>query len=275
MGRNTNYQTLIIMKLKIMYLTAVATIFMLNAAFTQSGKVLFVMSEADTLLLNNEKKKRQTGVFLNEFYLAYNAISDNGYIVEFATPTGKKATIDQESLEDKYWEEKPALKQEAIEFWENNQTFSIPNPLKNVLEKQNEYIGLVIPGGQGLMVDLMYDENIPILLQAFAENKKAIGLICHAPSLITTISQSQNPFVGYRINSVNSFEEFYIEKFIMKGKPKNRKIARQLKKLGLEYDKGGPGKNYAVRGRNLVTSQNPFSGSRFNELFLELLTEIK
>ncbi len=138
-----------------MYLTAVATIFMLNAAITQSGKVLFVMSEADTLLLNNDKKKRQTGVFLNEFYLAYKAISDNGYIVEFATPTGKKATIDQESLEDKYWEEKPALKQEAIEFWENNQTFSNPNPLKNVLEKQNEYMGLVIPGGQGLMVDFV------------------------------------------------------------------------------------------------------------------------
>jgi putative intracellular protease/amidase len=259
---------------RILFITLL-TIFISTSTFAQEGKVLFVLSEADTLLLIKGKKKRQTGVFLNEFYLAYKAIADKGYVVDFATPIGKKATIDLESLDDDYWKGKFELKTEAIDFWENNEAFSNPMPLAEAIEKQDEYIGLVIPGGQGLMVDLIYDDNIPVLLKTFAADKKAIGLICHAPALITTIPKNDNPFVGYTVNSVTPFEEFYIEKFIMKGKPKNRKIAKQLKKLGLKYDRGGPGKGFATRDRNLVSSQNPYSGEEFNELFLKVLTEMK
>ncbi|OHX68634.1 hypothetical protein NH26_19550 [Flammeovirga pacifica] len=229
------------------------------------------MSEADTLLLKQGKKKRQTGVFLNEFYQAYKAIADKGYTIDFATPTGKKATIDQESLDDDYWKIKPKMKKEAIDFWENSYAFSNPMTLEKAIKQKDEYIGLVIPGGQGLMVDLIYDKNTPELLKSFARDQKAIGLICHAPALITSIPKNENPFAGYTFNSVTPFEEFYIEKFIMKGKPKNRKIAKQLKKLGLEYEKGGPGKSFAIRDRNLVTSQNPYSGDIFNQLFLNLL----
>ena len=254
---------------------ALLALFMSVPSFAQKGKVLFILSEADTLLLKKGKKKRQTGVFLNEFYLAHKAIADAGFAIDYATPTGKKATIDQESLDDDYWEGKLELKPEAIDFWENNQSFSNPMTLTKSIEKQSEYIGLVIPGGQGLMVDLIYDENTPLLLKAFATDKKAIGLICHAPALITTIPKNDNPFVGYTVNSVTPFEEFYIEKFIMKGKPKNRKIAKQLKKLGLKYDRGGPGKGFATRDRNLVSSQNPYSGEEFNELFLKFLKEMK
>ncbi|WP_194972670.1 DJ-1/PfpI family protein [Aquiflexum lacus] len=252
------------------------TIIMFYSNFTVQGqnkKILFVLSAEDTLLLNSSKKERQTGVFLNEFYYAYKAIATEGYEVDFATPNGRKATIDQESLEDDYWKENPALKQEAMDFWEKNQNFSNPITLENAIDRSGEYIGLVIPGGQGLMVDLYHDPNIPILLKAFANNNSAMGLICHAPVLITTIPKDENPFVGYRVNSVSPVEEFYIERFIMKGKPENRKIAGQLKKLGLIYEKGRPGKGYAVRDRNLVSSQNPYSGTEFNKLFLELLSE--
>jgi len=239
----------------------------------QTNSVLFVLSAEDTLLLNNGKKERQTGVFLNEFYSAYHAIVSAGHQVDFATPNGVKATIDQESLDDDYWKEEPALKQQAIDFWASNEHFADPMPLQEVLSRVDDYMGLVIPGGQGLMGDLLHDPNTSDLLKAFAEKGKAIGLICHAPALITTIPKDENPFIGYTVNSVTPFEEFYIERFIMKGKPKNRGIAKQLKKLGLKFEKGGPGKGYAVRDRNLVTSQNPYSDMEFNKLFIELLDE--
>jgi putative intracellular protease/amidase len=239
----------------------------------QSKKVLFVLSAEDTLLLKNGKKERQTGVFLNEFYFAYHAIVAKGYEVDFATPKGKKATIDQESLEDDYWKENPELKQSALDFWENDVAFANPMTLEEALNRSDEYLGLVIPGGQGLMVDLYYDPNTALLFKSFAKDQKAIGLICHAPALITTIPKEENPFFGYIVNSVTPVEEFYIEKFIMKGKPENRKIAKQLKKLGLNYENGGPGKGYAVRDRNLVTSQNPYSGTEFNKLYIMVLEE--
>jgi hypothetical protein len=44
-----------------------------------------------------------------------------------------------------------------------------------------------------------------------------------------------------QVNSVSPLEEIYIEKLIMKGKPKNRMIAKQLKRLGLKYERGGTG----------------------------------
>jgi hypothetical protein len=62
--------------------------------------------------------------------------------------------------------------------------------------------------------------------------QKAIGLICHAPALLVSIPKEENPFIGYQVNSVSGFEEFYIEKFVMKGKPQHRKIAKQLRKSG-------------------------------------------
>ncbi len=134
---------------------------------------------------------------------------------------------------------------------------------------------MVIPSGQGLMVDLFYDKNISNILKNFSQKGKPIGLICHAPALILSIPKEENPFIGYKVNSVTGLEEFFIENFVMKGKPQNRKIAKQLKKLGLKYTKGRPAGNFAVRDRELITSQNPYSNEAFNKLYLEALAEFQ
>lgn len=244
-----------------------------HSVAAQANRILFVMSAADTIELNNGQKLRQTGVFLNEFYLAYKSVIDAGYTVDFATPNGIVATLDEESINDKYWKENLALKDEALSFIKTDTMFNNPKTLEEAIHVKSNYIGLVIPGGQGLMVDLMIDKNIPILLKYFAKENKPVGLICHAPSLILTMPKDENPYVGFKVNSVSPLEEFVIECFIMKGKPKKRKIAKSLRKAGLKYRWGLPKSNFAIRDRNLVTSQNPFSGSSFNKLFLEALGE--
>ncbi len=239
----------------------------------QNNKILFVMSAADTLQLNNGEKLRQTGVFLNEFYFAYKSVIEAGYTVDFATPNGVVATIDGESINDKYWKNNMKVKDEALTFIKTDSFFNNPKTLEKATEMKSDYIGIIIPGGQGLMIDLVNDKNIPILLKYFAKENKPTGLICHAPSLILTIPKEENPYVGFEVNSVSPFEEFVIEHFIMKGRPENRKIAKKLGKLGLKYKRKLPKANYAVKDRNLVTSQNPFSGTAFNKLYLEALTE--
>jgi len=197
----------------------------------QTNNILFVMSAADTLTLNNGKKLRQTGVFLNEFYLAYKAVTEAGYTVDFATPNGQVATIDNESMNDTYWKNNLEIKKEAIAFTKTDSLFNDPITLEKAIENKSNYIGLIIPGGQGVMVDLFNDKNIPILLKYFAKVNKPTGLICHAPSLILTMPKEENPYIGFKVNSVSPFEEFFIERFIMKGKPKNRKIAKRLRKI--------------------------------------------
>jgi len=257
---------------RIVQLITIIMLFSITVS-AQTKKILFVMSAVDTLELNKGEKLRQTGVFLNEFYLAYKSVSEAGYSVDFATPNGIVATIDKESVNDKYWKNILTIKNEALVFVKNDSLFNNPITLEKAIKNKSDYIGLVIPGGQGLMVDLSIDDNIPILLKYFAKEKKPTGLICHAPSLILTIPKEENPYIGFKVNSVSPFEEFVIERFIMKGKPKNRKIAKQLRKLGLKYKQKLPKANYAVKDRNLVTSQNPFSGSAFNILYLKALSE--
>jgi putative intracellular protease/amidase len=239
----------------------------------QNSKVLFVLSTADTLLLNDGEKLRQTGVFLNEFYLAYHAISEAGYEIEIATPNGQKATIDHESINDKYWKNHLEKKKQALTFVKTNLAYNHPITLTKAIEKQEEYIGMVIPGGQGLMIDLINDDNIPVLLTVFAQTNKPTGLICHAPSLLLTLPKEKHPYQGFKVNAVSPFEEMVIENFIMKGKPEKRKIAKQLKRKGMKYKQARPKANYAVKDRNLVTSQNPFSSTSFNTLYLEALSE--
>lgn len=253
--------------------TLIPFILLANLVFTQNNKILFVMSAADTLQLNNGEQLRQTGVFLNEFYMAYSALKEAGYKVDFATPNGKIITIDQESINDKYWKNNLKVKNEALAFIKKDSLFNNPKTLEKAIEKKTDYIGLIIPGGQGLMVDLKNDINIPIILKCFAKDNKPTGLICHAPSLLLTIPKAENPYLKFKVNSVSPIEEYVIEQFIMNGKPKNRKIAKQLKKLGLKYKRRLPKANYAVKDRNLISSQNPFSGIAFNQLYLEALAE--
>jgi len=239
----------------------------------QSRKILFVMSAANQLPLSNGKVYDDTGVFLSEFYITYKDLSNQGYTFEFATPDGRPAKIDQESFDEKYWRGRKELIFEATNFVSQNDQFTHPITLEAALNEVREYDGLIIPGGQGLMIDLIHNHLTKEIIAAFANQRKCIGLICHAPALLTTFSAEETPFKGYKVNSVTGAEEFFIEKFVMKGRPLNRKIGRQLKRAGYRYVKGRPAKNFAVRDRNLITSQNPFSNEAFSRLYLVALSE--
>ncbi|WCL47772.1 DJ-1/PfpI family protein [Leptospira sp. GIMC2001] len=238
----------------------------------QPGLILIVMSAANNLLID-EERNYETGVFLNELYLPIAELKNQGYKFQFATPNGKQANIDPAGLNDRYWTSNE-LKSEAIEFTKTDPDFLKPITLEKAMSQVSSYKGMIVPGGQGLMVDLIYDDNILSLLRKFHERQKPIGLICHAPALLTAFPKNDNPFVGYNVNSVTSTEEWFIENFVMNGKPKIRKIANLLSDIGLNYESSFfPGGQYAVRDRNLITSQNPFSGEPFIKLYQEALLD--
>jgi putative intracellular protease/amidase len=43
--------------------------------------------------------------------------------------------------------------------------------------------------------------------------------------------------------------------------------------MGLKHKKGGPAANFAIRDRELITSQNPYSNQAFIKLYSEALKE--
>lgn len=239
-------------------------------------KILVVMSAANTVLIDGYKN-HPTGVFLGELYEPIQKLKKDGVDFVFATPGGKKATIDPESVKEKYWES-TELKNEALQFVSSSSSFQNPIPLEQTIKEHKIYIGLLIPGGQGLMTDLLYDRDIPKILKLFHENQRPIGLVCHAPALLTTLNQNPNfgefIFKGYKVNSVTKMEEWFIETFVMKGSPKVRNISTLLDQSGMVYESSFlPGRSYAIRDRNLITSQNPFSGFEFTELYAKAILE--
>ncbi|TGM87830.1 type 1 glutamine amidotransferase domain-containing protein [Leptospira bouyouniensis] len=239
-------------------------------------KILVVMSASDTILLDGVRK-HPTGVFLNELYFPVKMLHEKGFEIVFATPFGKKTTIDPESTKEKYWKSN-AEKEEAIQLLSSFPTYKKPITLEKAIGDNHTFLGILVPGGQGLMTDLLYDGKIPQLLKIFHEKQKPIGLVCHAPALLTTLHlEGENEhfiFKGYKVNSVTKIEEWFIETFVMKGTPKVRNISGSLKDLGMDYKSSFlPGRSYAIRDRNLITSQNPFSGIEFSELFWEAIQD--
>lgn len=241
-------------------------------------KVLVMASAADTLVLDSNPKY-PTGVFINELYYPVKALDQMGIELVFATPGGKRPTLDPESLKGKYWSSEEE-KKEAVLFLESYSAFQKPLPLESIVKDNQTYLAILVPGGQGLMSDLLYDPLVPKILTEFQKNERPIGLICHAPALLTTLPSGSRGegflFSGYKVNSVTKIEEWFIESFVMKGTPKVRKISNLLKERGMEYESSFfPGRGYATRDRNLITSQNPFSGDEFNLYFLKAVSEEK
>lgn len=236
----------------------------------RSGPVLFVLSAAGELTLANGKT-RATGFFLNEFYEAYRALRQAGYEVAIATPEGRPPVVDPESLKPDYWKEHPEWLDEARALVATEASLQRPLRLAEVLADEHTFAALVVPGGQGVMVDLLDNPELHQLLLRFGETHRPVGLICHAPALLANLDSQRSPFQGRRVTSVSGAEEFFIETFIMGGRAKRRDIGGQLDALGFEHDTAFPGRPFAVRDCNLVTSQNPYSGGRFNEAYLAAL----
>jgi putative intracellular protease/amidase len=84
-------------------------------------------------------------VFLNEFFLAYQAIQDAGYGVDFATPGAVTPKIDQESYRDKYWKGHKEQQAAAARFVEEDQHFARPLALEQIGGKLSDYAGLIVP----------------------------------------------------------------------------------------------------------------------------------
>lgn len=123
------------------------------------------------------------------------------------------------------------------------------------------------------MTDLVENEDLHTLLLTLGDAGRPVGLVCHAPAILGHLPPERSPFEGRRVTSVSGFEELYIERIVMGSKATDRRIGRQLHRAGLRHRSAWPGSPHAVRDGNLVTSQNPFSGDVFVELYMAALRE--
>jgi putative intracellular protease/amidase len=236
------------------------------------GQVLVVASAARIQTLA-DGSKRKTGTFLGELYEPYRALVKAQHGVVLSTIDGAEVAIDPESLKQKYWHS-PERLAEALRFVATEDALRSPVPLGRALTTADDFQGLIIPGGQGVMVDLLDHPDVHSLLARFAARDKPIGLVCHAPALLTRMKEP-GPLARRSVTSVSGFEELFIETFVVGEEASVRRIGRSLAARGYRHSTGFPGSSHAIRDCNLVTSQNPFSTDEFNQLYLDALHDFR
>jgi putative intracellular protease/amidase len=255
-------------------LVAMVLMLLTNTSFA-ADKVLVVLSGVDYVELKNQKK-HPTGYYLSELYVPLKHLLAQGYEIDFANPTGTKAVMDVTSVKDIYFSS-PEEKEEALSFVRNNAKFSSPLKLSSLSEESlYDYIGIFVPGGHAPMQDLYKDKELGRILRHFHKNKKPTALICHAP--VALLSAKENDkwiYKGYKMTAFSKAEEEIVESSVLNGEVLFY-ITDELEKAGaiLSYAKE-PFKSHAVKDRELITGQNPFSDMAFINLFTDALIEFK
>lgn len=249
---------------------AARVVFEAGRATHPPGEVLMVMSAAETQVLA-DGRTRETGTFLNEAFEPYRALTEAGYRVVFATPAGRPAALDPESVNSKYWPSE-ADRDAAQAWWDGHPSLQTPISLEAARRRADSFQALVVPGGQGAMVDLLEDPHLHALIEALGASDRPVGLVCHAPAVLTRM-ESGGALAGRRLTSVSGLEEWYIETFVMGAEASTRGIGARLEQAGFRHDAAFPGRGHAVRDCSLVTSQNPYSSEAFNHHLLAALAD--
>lgn len=229
-----------------------------------SKKILFVVTGARHWTLA-DGTEHPTGFWAEELVTPYETFTEAGYEVEFATPGGVAAVVDQASLAA----DANGGQEHADEIAATLDGLTgLKAPLKLEDVALGDYAAVFYPGGHGPMEDLAVNpESARLLVEALASGRP-LGVVCHAPAaLLATEANGTSPFSGYRLTGFTNAEEQQA------GLADRAKwlLQDRLIELGAHFDEGEPWQPHTVVDRNLYTGQNPASSGPLSQQILEAL----
>lgn len=201
---------------------------------------------------------KPTGLWLEEFAVPYLALVKAGYQIEVATPKGGSSPIDPRS--------KPT--QEQAMAWEDaEKRLSETKPL-SAIHAEN-FSAVFIPGGHGVMFDLVEDAAAAKLIQDFDMQGKPIAAVCHGPAaLVKVVRMDGTPLVKGKTVAAFTDDE---ERAVKLDKDMPFLLESKLRELGARIDKKENFAAHAVKDGNLITGQNPASSEATAKLLIEAL----
>lgn len=122
-------------------------------------------------------------------------LSNEGFEIDVATPSGSQPVIDETSLDP----DNPFVTEEAAELskdiHENNERINNPAPIASV--DAANYDAVIFPGGHGTMWDINQDAHAWELLRKAVEGDEGKALvICHAAGLLAFTRDSNGNLLG-------------------------------------------------------------------------------
>ena len=225
-------------------------------------KILMVLTSHDKLGDTGHK----TGFWMEEFAAPYYIFKDQDIEVTLASPKGGQPPVDPKS-------DAPDFQTPAVERFRKDAASQELLAHTRRLDAVNpsDFDAVFYPGGHGPLWDLAEDKTSIALLEAFFKQRKPMGLVCHAPSVLRYAKRENGePMVkGKRVTGFSNAEEAAVQltdvvPFLVEDMLKSNQ--------GL-YSKGPDwGEHVAVDG-NLLTGQNPASSAAVAEEMIKLLNK--
>jgi len=209
---------------------------------------------------------RKTGVWLEELAVPYYIFKDAGADITLASPLGGPIPIDPKS------ESIIASTSTIRRFQKDLEVTSLMAhsiPLGTL--RAFDYDMVFLPGGHGAIWDLAGDDLLVQLLEDFDRQRKVIGLLSYAASVLISMKDGDGePFIkGKDLTGPSNTEEqlagltgmlpFSLESKMIAGKAYYSKAANYV--------------GHTVVNRNIVTGQNPASSAEVAKKMLLVLKE--
>lgn len=225
------------------------------------------------------------GVFLGELTEPLEPMIAAGYHLTFVSPDGNPPHIDKNSFRLMYWGFSRKKVNHAKKVYEKLKTLGIEKPMKltdllNDKEKLNSFDSLFVPGGHAPMTDILYknwlkgeelNEETGKILAYFHERQRPTALICHAPSVLATASESNGNWLykGYQMTCVTMVSEFLIEEVppfkVMEGHIPDYPEKILARKGAVMKQLNIPMLSNVVEDRELITGQDPYAAVELGE----------
>ena len=224
------------------------------------GKVLFVVTSHDRMgVLRN----RKTGVWLEDFAIAHDILSEAGYEVKAASPLGGEIPVDPDSLrrtghagfDPASW----------LELGKDILMESIP--LSEV--GHDEYDAVYYPGGYGSYWDLSVSRDNAGLLESFVRDGKPVAAIRHGGAALLSAKETSGRSIlnGRRVTGASDDEErqMALDRVVPFS------LGKRLKRCGADYVCSEPWKPHVVADGMLLTGQNTQSAAELARTMLSVM----
>lgn len=205
---------------------------------------------------------QKTGWYLSEVTHVYYPLEKAGFQIDFASPRGGEAPMDESSRDLKDPENK--------RFLENAELMKkMKNTKKIGSIDSKEYRVIHFAGGHGAMWDFHNNDDLNRVTAAIYENGGVVSAVCHGPAALVNVKLSNGDYLvkGKAVSAFTDAEEKEVglEKvvpFLLESK---------LRERGADMK---PAKNWSdqsVVSERLVTGQNPQSAHSVGRKVVELL----
>jgi putative intracellular protease/amidase len=224
-------------------------------------KILFVTTSHDKM----GDTDHPTGSWVEEVAAPYYILADGGVAVTIASVKGGVVPFDPNS------QKAGAVKAEAAQRFLKDTAVQAALQNTPALASLNadEFDGIFLPGGHGVMWDLPENKVLADILKTYDSEGKVIAAVCHGPAGLTgALRADGKPLVaGRKVTGFTDAEEKavgldHVVPFLLETK---------LRELGGVFESGGDWQPHAVRYGHLITGQNPMSSELVGEYILQAL----